>query len=140
MKYGWLHPAVSANSSRIVWLYISRADIQSIGATDRNGSVGATQLTNKCVHCQRLLFSGIGCIFCSQIMWVLGDVCRLFAKNVGSFAINSGRRGRIFSNNSGRKSGCLQVLRIMFAGRYTYLSVIATLDHMLRDANWAYPG
>ena len=58
-----------------------------------------------------------------QIMWVMSDVCRLFANNVGSFAINSGRSGRIFANNSGRKCGCLQVLRFMFAGRYTYLQV-----------------
>jgi hypothetical protein len=57
---------------------------------------------------------------CLQLMWVLSHVCRLFANNVGSFSFNSGRRGRIFANNSGRKNGCLQVLRFMFAGRYTY--------------------
>ena len=38
---------------------------------------------------------------------------------VGSFLFNSGRRGWIFANNSGRKCGCLQVLWFMFAGRYS---------------------
>ena len=60
-------------------------------------------------------------------MWVLIDVCRLFANNVGSFSFNSGRRGRIFANNSGRKCGCLQVLWVMFAGRYNYAAYIASI-------------
>ena len=53
-----------------------------------------------------------------QTILALSDVCRLFAYNVGPLAFNSGRMGRILSNNSGRKSRCLQVLRFMFAGRY----------------------
>jgi len=43
-----------------------------------------------------------------HLMWALSDVCRLFANNSGSFAINAGRRDRIFAVNPGRKSGCLQ--------------------------------
>jgi hypothetical protein len=52
-------------------------------------------------------------------MWFLSDVCRLFANNPGSLALNPGLGYRIFANNSGRKYGCLQFLWIMFAGRYT---------------------
>ena len=54
-------------------------------------------------------------------MWAMSYVCRLLANNPGPLAFNSGRRGRILSNNSGRKCGCLQVLRFMFAGRYKYV-------------------
>ncbi len=56
---------------------------------------------------------------CVQIMWVLADVCGLFANNLGLFLFNVVPKSSLFSINVGRKSRCLRVLRFMFAGRYT---------------------
>ena len=53
-------------------------------------------------------------------MWVLADVCGLFAKNVGPFSINVVPGWVLFAFNVGPKTRCLRFLRIMFAGRYSY--------------------
>ena len=45
-------------------------------------------------------------------------VCRQVAINSGTFSFNPGRTHPLFSNNSGRKSPCLQAERFMFAGSY----------------------
>ncbi len=45
-------------------------------------------------------------------------ICRLFANNMGSFSFNVGRSTLIFADNVVSKTGCLQFLVIMFAGRY----------------------
>ena len=56
---------------------------------------------------------------CLQIIWARPDVCRLLAINLGCWQNNVGSRPPILSVNLGRKSGCLQAQRSMFAGRYS---------------------
>jgi hypothetical protein len=63
----------------------------------------------------------------------LEDCIFLLALNMGPLAFNLGRRGRILSNNSGRKKGCLQVLWIMFAGPYSYRGIKGVVLNLILD-------